>query len=264
MERRKSPVLTAIHEDGVIERPPGLPSTTMAKRKANGLNTAEATTEGSSPATKDSDELITSLNALSASAFQEKYIKPSHLAPPSPQLSITFKSSASLTKGELNQCFDLISLTSRSHYEPSSFGWHSRRKLREMREEEMRYLLVRSTTLADRDGDSAVEGEVKGFLSFMLTHDSSPAVPVVYVYEIHLLPELRQCGLGGHLMQVAEDVARATGVEKVMLTCFVANETVRRWYEGRGYGVDVVSPEDRMTRRKVVKADYVIMSKAVK
>ncbi|GAB7338233.1 hypothetical protein MBLNU457_4567t1 [Dothideomycetes sp. NU457] len=47
-----------------------------------------------------------------------------------------------MTAQELDACFDLIHSTSHSAYSQSSIGWHPRRKKREMREAEMRYLLV--------------------------------------------------------------------------------------------------------------------------
>jgi hypothetical protein len=64
-------------------------------------------------------------------------------------------------------------------------------------------------------------------------------------------------------MDVAEKIAENVAVEKVMLTCFLSNEHAHRFYKKRGYVADVCSPEDRRTRNKVVKPDYVIMSKDV-
>lgn len=132
----------------------------------------------------------------------------------------------------------------------------------------MRYLLVRaSSDSGSKDlvnGNVEQQREIAGFLSFMLTHDSTPAVPVLYLYEVHLLPHLRKLGLGAHLMRVVEEIALAVGMEKVMLTCFVANERAYEFYRRRGYEKDVCSPEDRTTRKKVVKADHVIMSREVR
>ena len=65
-------------------------------------------------------------------------------------------------------------------------------------------------------------------------------------------------------MSLAEKIAESVGVEKVMLTCFIRNVKARQFYEHLGYAVDESSPADRKTRNKVVKADYVIMSKRVR
>ena len=64
-------------------------------------------------------------------------------------------------------------------------------------------------------------------------------------------------------MDVAEDIAQKALIEKVMLTCFLSNGKAHSFYEKRGYVADACSPEDRVTRNKVVKPDYVIMSKGV-
>lgn len=222
----------------------------------------------------DSDRLIKALNALPTCRFQDQYISPDELTYPlAPNRSVTidFKASADLSKEELASSFALIATTSRADYEPSSFGWHPQRKRREMLEPEMRYLLVRgttttTTTTADRDaGDGARQAaeSVAGFLSFMLTHDSVPSAPVLYIYEIHLEARLRGSGMGAHLMRVAENIARRVALEKVMLTCFLSNENALGFYRRRGYERDECSPEDRRTRRKVVRVDYVILSKRV-
>lgn len=136
-----------------------------------------------------------------------------------------------------------------------------------MRSPELRYILVQH------------EGKVYGFTSLMPTWENGEAV--VYCYEIHLRDELRgyvfvcvildranefvRTGLGkllmGYLGVVAESIA---GVEKVMLTCFVSNESARRFYEGLGFGVDEWSPGERKLRGKRVVPDYVIMSRRVK
>lgn len=207
------------------------------------------------------EERIKKTNALSVEYFKKQYVPTEALNYSTKRASnpksfrVDLKSAGEITKIELDSCFKLIESTSRPDYESSSWGWHPKRKTREMKEAEMRYLLVRLS------GDK--EDPVLGFLSFMLTHDSTPSVPVLYVYEIHLSRDLRGVGLGAHLMDLAERIAENVAVEKVMLTCFLSNTQARSFYEKRGYVADACSPEDRRTRNKVVKADYVIMSRGV-
>ena len=64
-------------------------------------------------------------------------------------------------------------------------------------------------------------------------------------------------------MDLAESIAEKSGVEKVMLTCFLRNTKAHGFYAQRGYVADACSPEDRTTRTKVIKPDYVIMSKVL-
>lgn len=108
-------------------------------------------------------------------------------------------------------------------------------------------------------------GPILGFISFMFTKDDPPHDDrdVVYIYEIHLSPRLRGQGLGGRLMSFVEHAARQCHIEKTMLTVFTANEGAKAMYEKLGYGKDECSPGDRVMRNKVVKAEYVIMSKKI-
>jgi N-alpha-acetyltransferase 40 len=254
----------------------------MAKRKADKLRDSDdANIEGSAassvkktkktkPSSKRDGDIIKSLNLLDVESFMAQYISAAWLQHwPPPQrttraedealYSITFKPAHSLSATELDSCFNLIDTTSRTDYAASADGWHPKRKKKEMRDKDMRYLLVQK----QNDEQSAHEAEFAGFLSFMLTHDSSPPVPVLYIYEIHLVESARRTGLGAHLMTMADGIASAAAVDKVMLTCFLSNDKARRFYESRGYGRDVCSPEEKKIRNKVVKFDFVIMSKDV-
>ncbi|KXT16868.1 hypothetical protein AC579_6805 [Pseudocercospora musae] len=163
-----------------------------------------------------------------------------------------------ISEKQLNDCFNLIQNTSRHDYELSSFGWHPKRKLREMKEKEMRYIVL--TKYSIKSEATRGDGEFAGFMSFMFTHDGTPTVPVLYIYEIHLMPAARGCGLGKYLMNSAERIARWLGMEKVMLTCFKSNKDAYSFYESLGYRIDACSPQDIKTRKKVCKSDYVIMS----
>lgn len=219
---------------------------------------------GDGPETQET--IVLYANSMRPVEFRAQYVQAEWLrfrcTGSSQNFDISLRFAADLTGGEFNACFDLIESTSFSDYEGSSWGWHPKRKKREMKEDEMRYLLVHAPI---RDGQASghQQAPVQGFLSFMLTHDSTPSVPVLYIYEIHLEKDVRELGLGAHLMQLAEGIARNVGVKKVMLTCFLSNAKALAFYHRRGYAVDACSPEARVTRRKTVKTDYVIMSKDV-
>lgn len=235
----------------------------MAKRKREATKTQSPTSashaeEDTGKTFKRDKNFVDETNALDTVSFADKYFdqhcrqytRGAHHS----KITLTF--AKDLAAQELDQCFNLIESTSRADYEPSSFGWHPNRKRREMEEKEMRYLQVYSSSEARPEN-------CEGFLSFMITHDSSPVVPVLYIYEIHLTESARGKGLGHFLVGVAESIARKIGVEKVMLTCFLSNTSARDFYDRLGYETDACSPEDRTTRKKVVKVDYVIMSKAI-
>lgn len=129
----------------------------------------------------------------------------------------------------------------------------------------MKYLLVRrkgtEPTVERRKECGDLDTSVLGFLSFMVDYDSSPSVPVLYIYEVHLAETLRGLGLGNHLMHLADLLAQNMGLTKVMLTCFLCNDKAYRFYADHGFLKDACSPEDRKTRNKVVAVDYAILSK---
>lgn len=84
-----------------------------------------------------------------------------------------------MSEGDMRACFDLVAETSQADYENSASGWHPDKKLKEMRSEELRYVLVK---------DQA--GELRAFTSMMPTYEEGQ--PVVYCYEIHLKPDLQR------------------------------------------------------------------------
>lgn len=217
------------------------------------------------------EKLVEAINALSIEEFKSRFVQEDMLKyqtdrkDSSRAFDVSLVAADWLTPGEYNAAFNLIEETSRSDYESSTFGWHPRRKRKEMLEPEMKYLLVRSggaePTIERTPKTGDVDTSVLGFLSFMVDHDSSPPVPVLYIYEIHLAESLRGLGLGNHLMQVADRLASNIGLDMVMLTCFLCNTKAHHFYTDRGFVKDACSPTDRKIRNKVVAVDYVIMSK---
>jgi len=182
------------------------------------------------------------------------------------------ESGMELTKEDLESCINMVEATSGKDYRASSIGWHRSAKMEEMMDLEMIYLLLREDpkpsvtqqyTPNPVSPPCAQSSRILGFLSFMLTNDDPPHQDreVVYIYEIHLDESLRRRGLGSALIRFAENAAHCCGITKTMLTVFSANAGARALYERLGYGKDACSPRDKVMRRKVVKADYMIMSK---
>ncbi|EMD62196.1 hypothetical protein COCSADRAFT_95475 [Bipolaris sorokiniana ND90Pr] len=196
-------------------------------------------------------------------------------------------SATQLKEEELQTCIELVEQTSGDDYRASRIGWNTRKKREEMMDKDMIYLLLdasspqppqlddleqlaqtytsTSSTPTPAPPLASPNSPILGFISFMFTWDDPPHQDraVVYIYEIHLSPPLRNQGLGSRLMTFVEAVARACSIEKTMLTVFVANEGAKKMYEKLGYERDECSPVDRVMRRKVVRAEYVIMSKRV-
>ncbi|KNG49272.1 flavin-containing monooxygenase [Stemphylium lycopersici] len=180
-------------------------------------------------------------------------------------------SALELKESEFEACIGLVERTSGDDYRASSIGWNTRKKKDEMMDKEMLYLLVRqgdvevATGGDEADKDHVENSSILGFISFMFTWDDPPHEEreVVYIYEIHLDESLRGKGLGSRLIGFVEHVARECQVEKTMLTVFTANEGAKNMYEKLGYDRDECSPHDRVMRNKIIKPEYVIMSKTL-
>ncbi|KAL2874066.1 N alpha-acetyl-transferase [Colletotrichum sp. CLE4] len=147
--------------------------------------------------------------------------------------------------------------------------------MKEMKSEGLRYVLVKKSDVsvpessaagkdAGEEGGEVADDKICGFTSLMPTFEEGEAV--VYCYEIHLLEELRGTGVGRTLMDYLVKVAKSIPIiEKVMLTCFIANADARAFYEKLGFEIDALSPVERKLRfGKVFVPDYVIMSKRVR
>lgn len=95
-----------------------------------------------------------------------------------------------MSEDDLEGCFDLVHRTSGDDYRGAAVGWHPEAKRAEMRSPGLRYVLVKkasATSTEERDGKEDWDG-IWAFTSFMPTFEEG--WPVVYCYEIHLVPEL--------------------------------------------------------------------------
>lgn len=166
--------------------------------------------------------------------------------------TLTLSQSTKTNEADLDACFSLVEETSRKDYEASSRGWNPQAKKEEMREPDLRYILVKDPA-----------GNVCAYTSLMPTMEDGE--PVLYCYEIHLKPELRGTGLAALLMDFLETVATNIKImDKVMLTVFTCNHRAMAFYRRCGFDVDETSPQPRKLRNGVVKElDYAIMSKTI-
>lgn len=126
---------------------------------------------------------------------------------------------------------------------------------------DMRYILVRKHS-TESSAEHKEGSDVEGFLSFMVTYEDG--VEVIYCYEIHLAPSIRNKGMGKRLIALYEGIGRKVGLKKAMLTVFRSNQITLRFYEKLGYAEDEFSPRPKRLRNGVVKEpDYLILSKSL-
>jgi ribosomal protein S18 acetylase RimI-like enzyme len=211
-------------------------------------------------------EQLKAANALSLLEFVKRYF------PKTPELytaknrleyTVTPQTSTSLSEVDLMRCFNLIEETSSADYRASSSGWDPTYKKEEMKEVDMRYILVRrSTSLSELVSEESTNAgkDIIAFMSFMLTMEENEAV--IYIYEVHSDTSARGIGLGKFLMQLVEDIGRNAGVVKSMLTVFTRNIHAEAFYKRMGYIEDASCPPARKLRGgKVKKPEYLILSK---
>jgi len=164
---------------------------------------------------------------------------------------------STLSSRDFNACFSLIELTSGDDYRASKDGWKPKAKKKEMKLLDLRYLTIKTPAAEGEE-----EGEVKGFVSIMPTHEDD--YETLYIYEIHLHPDLQGAGLGASIMGLVQGMAEKIEVEKIMLSVWTRNEKAVAFYRRMGFDKDEFSPEPRVLRNGSVKeCEYLIMSKAV-
>ncbi|TQV98647.1 hypothetical protein V2A60_007636 [Cordyceps javanica] len=226
-------------------------------------------------ARRAAEEAIAAANELTNDDFVSSYIKPSASSWPSwthpathEAHALSLRAPADMAEADLEACFALVERTSGDDYRRAAGGWHPKEKRAEMRSPGLRYILVRRAETEGPNPDKAAaaaaekdDGEIRAFASFMPTWEDDH--PVVYCYEIHLVPELERTGLGRLLMgHVTAAADRIGALDKTMLTCFVANAHARRFYERLGFDVDESSPRPRRLRDRVVEPEYVILCRS--
>jgi N-alpha-acetyltransferase 40 len=202
------------------------------------------------------DKLVESVNALSGSAFFEKYatdlsITVTEGSSPREDIATKFFSAVDVPKDLLESCLKLVENTSRDDYDKSDIKWSSAKKLKEMKLPDMKYIVLETPNQ-----------KLAGFFSFMITYEDGHEV--AYIYEIHFVPGWQGRGLGKKLMNDVERIADAVGVSKVMLTVFRSNIRAVGWYTKLGYVEDEFSPGPRKLRNGTVReSSYIILSKPV-
>ncbi|KAL1892781.1 N alpha-acetyl-transferase [Sporothrix stenoceras] len=176
--------------------------------------------------------------------------------------SITCASPANMDEETLEECFELVEITSSNDYEMSTQKWRPGHKRKEMRSPDLKYIVVRGPQHAMTPKNP--KGPVLAFTSLMPAFEEGHAV--VYCYEIHISRWLQGDGLGRLLLGYQSIVAHNLGppVSKVMLTCFLSNYYALGFYKKLGFKVDESAPKTRELRGgKTFVPDYTILSKAV-
>ncbi|KAG5513461.1 hypothetical protein PMAC_000892 [Pneumocystis sp. 'macacae'] len=128
----------------------------------------------------------------------------------------------SIKKDDIYTCFRLVKDNLEEMYKKSSMGWSSKRKIKEMREEYIKYIIAR------KNG----EQDIVGFLSYQIVIEEEECV--IYCFEIQVRQKYHRSGIGYHLMNIMENLGLKLGLQKAMLTVFNFNERALCFYKKLG------------------------------
>ncbi|EAZ63498.2 Histone-specific N-acetyltransferase NAT4 [Scheffersomyces stipitis CBS 6054] len=158
----------------------------------------------------------------------------------------------------LSEFVDLVDTNLGKLYVKHSGNNWKENKRKEMSDEGLVYLWI-----LDR-----ANGTLMGFMSFKLCDEGEDAT-VLYLYEIHIVPQYKSLKYGGQLMDVLHSIAKDLTVqagpwyfESCLATCltvFTDNTMALQWYLKLGYQLHPGSPQDRKLRGKTIKPDYYIL-----
>ncbi|KAK3288444.1 hypothetical protein CYMTET_4079 [Cymbomonas tetramitiformis] len=132
-------------------------------------------------------------------------------------LSISLDFHARLPHDLLNFAFKLTKKNMRAVYESSEYGWCKEDKIEELRDKSARFLVGRTqdgTPVAFVNFRFTLQGEMQGTME---------GNPTLFIYDIQLSAEVQRKGLGKHLMQILELVARKHNMEHIILPVVQGN-----------------------------------------
>ena len=111
------------------------------------------------------------------------------------------------------------------------WGWKDSKKRSEIIDSDSRYIIARNR----KDGTNVA------FSSFRFLMEG--VFDVLYVYELQLTPSVQRKGLGKHLMQMMEIIAKQCSMQFVMLTVLKNNKPAFDFYLHKmKYSIDMTSP----------------------
>lgn len=138
----------------------------------------------------------------------------------------------SLTEEETEFILKLTEGNMKCYYEKSENGWNEKQKEKEFKNETARFILC----------STEEDEKLIAFVHFRFELDDQQKHPVVYCYEIQVIPSLQSHGIGKFLMQILHQIGSRFKMNKVMLTCFKHNESTFQFYNRLGYSLDICTP----------------------
>ncbi|KXZ48606.1 hypothetical protein GPECTOR_26g509 [Gonium pectorale] len=112
------------------------------------------------------------------------------------------------------------------------WSWSDAKKRKQLTSAASRFLIAH---------DASSSRAPLGYINYRFEKDEGEAV--LYCYELQVARTAQGRGLGHTLMELAEQIAWAAGMGKVVLTVFSENAPAIGFYVKRGYTLDETSPD---------------------
>ncbi|KAH7104575.1 acyl-CoA N-acyltransferase [Auriculariales sp. MPI-PUGE-AT-0066] len=158
-----------------------------------------------------------------------------------------------LTTAQRRAVWDIFEQNMRQSYVDSSFGWNPKEKKAELFHDDARYIIATRLTESSESAPttrSGKAGALAGYVGFRFDTEetiSGDLEPVMYCYELQVSKAAQRTGLGSALIQDMESLAATWKLDKVMLTCFLANSSALAFYRHSGFTPDPTSPSQTIS-----------------
>lgn len=137
--------------------------------------------------------------------------------------------------------------------------WSRKDKIKDLSEPGMHHLIFRK------------DGQICCFLSVLACKEANlrrRLIPVLYIYELHVLPAYQRHGLGAWLLNCIitrhlTAISVFSECVRVMLTCHTANERAMAFYLKHGFQPDEVCPSQCLSKTEAARTGYKILSKPI-
>lgn len=143
-------------------------------------------------------------------------------------LEVKFYQASDVAPDILAWAYELCEQNMRNLYE-DVWGWKPAEKQTELKHPDARYLIVH-----------AADGSTVAYVHFRF--EVEDAIPILYIYEVQLVPGVQRKGLGVFLMTLLKLVAKKSQLEAIMLTVLDANTSALKLYTKLGYKPHATSP----------------------
>ncbi len=185
------------------------------------------------------DELYDELEIIQSATRQENLVEFCSLPSKVNDLHLFVVKATDLSLRTKFKIMSILEGNMRSYYERTSWGWNEA----EMNKETL-HSLNRFVILSTSNNSADIENDIVAFAVFRFDWDDEdePEYPVLYLYQLQIMPGSQRTGLGRMMMELILQIAGKTMMRKVLLTCFKINGNAMEFYKKIGFVIDGNSP----------------------